>query len=304
LLYSAGRVTDPLPILTTEAGPDADPSLLVSPPEVWGPKLEALRALFAQDGDWVVTFSGGIDSAFVLAVAVQERGEQIVALTAVSPTLPDEEREECERLATQLGARLVLVESDEMQVEGFFTNPKDRCFYCKQELYRVARTEAVRLGYTRVADGVNTDDLGDYRPGLIAADEAEVIHPLIEAGMDKADVRGAALHLGLDIWHKPAFACLSSRFPYGTHITPERLTMVGDVEMLLKRLGFRQYRVRYHDTICRIELRPADIPRAVQDEVREAIVGECLRVGFDYVALDLQGYRMGSLNKGVVPDAG
>ena len=295
-------MNEQLPILTTEADPDADPSRLVSPPEVWGPKLEALRALFRGEGRWVVTFSGGIDSAFVLAVAVQERGDDVLAVTALSPTLPAVEQQECERLAAQLGARLHLVESREMEVEGFYTNPEDRCFYCKQELYRVARAEALSLGFEHVADGVNSDDLGDYRPGLIAADEARIVHPLIEVGMDKADVRGAALSLGLDIWHKPAFACLSSRFPYGTHITPERLKMVGDVELLLKELGFRQVRVRYHDDVCRIEVRPVDIPRVVEAATRARIIEVALAVGFSYVAVDLQGYRMGSLNRALVGD--
>ncbi len=296
-VYSARPVTEPLPILTTEAPPGADPSRLISPEEVWGPKLEALRTLFGRAGRWVVTFSGGIDSAFVLAVAVQERGDDVLAVTALSPTLPDVEKAECERLADQLGARLHLVESKEMEVEGFYTNPEDRCFYCKQELYRVAREEALSLGFEHVADGVNSDDLGDYRPGLIAADEAAVVHPLIEVGMDKADVRGAALSLGLDIWHKPAFACLSSRFPYGTHITPERLEMVGAVEQLLKELGFRQVRVRYHDDICRIEVRPEDIPRLVEQPIRDRVTEAAQGVGFRYVAVDLQGYTMGSLNR-------
>ena len=290
-------MNEPLPILTTDADPDADPSRLISPPEVWEPKLEALRALFRAEGRWVVTFSGGVDSAFVLAVAVQERGDDVLAVTALSPTLPDVEEQECERLAAALGARLHRVQSQEMQVEGFYTNPEDRCFYCKQELYRVARAEALSLGFEHVADGVNTDDLGDYRPGLIAADEARIVHPLIDVGMTKADVRGAALSLGLDIWHKPAFACLSSRFPYGTHITPERLKMVGDVELLLKELGFRQVRVRYHDDVCRLEVRTEDIPRVVQEEVRARIIEVALGVGFSYVAVDLQGYRMGSLNR-------
>ena len=294
-------MSEPLPILTTDAPVDADPSRLISPEQVWGPKLEALRALFRQQGRWVVTFSGGIDSAFVLAVAVQERGDEVLAVTALSPTLPDVEKAECERLAADLGARLHLVESAEMEVEGFYTNPKDRCFYCKQELYRVAREEALRLGFEHVADGVNTDDLGDYRPGLIAADEARIVHPLIEVGMNKADVRGAALSLGLDIWHKPAFACLSSRFPYGTHITPERLKMVGDVELLCKELGFRQVRVRYHDDICRIEVRPEDIPRLAQEPARGRITEVALGVGFSYVAVDLQGYTMGSLNRALDP---
>jgi len=286
-----------LPILTTNARRDADPSRVVSPESVWGPKLEALRALFRADGRWVVCFSGGVDSAFVLAVAVQELGEDVVALTAVSHTLPDEEREGCEVLAARLGANLQFVQSNEMAVEGFFTNPSNRCFYCKEELYRVARAAALEQGFDRIADGVNVDDLGDHRPGLIAADEAAILHPLVQVGMTKADVRGAARAVGLEVWDKPAFACLSSRFPYGTHITPERLTMVGDVERKLKDLGFRQYRVRYHDDLCRIEVRPADLPRLIDEPTRSEVLATARAAGFTYVTIDLQGYRQGAMNE-------
>ena len=297
--YHAGAVATSLPILQSVAPTNADPSRVVSSEAEYGPKLARLRALFAQGDKWVVCFSGGVDSAFVLAVAVAERGEDVLALTAVSHTLPDEEREDCERQARALGARHRFVTSDEMQVEGFFTNPTNRCFYCKEELYRVARTAAVELGADRIADGVNVDDLGDHRPGLIAAEQAAIVHPLVEAGMSKADVRGAALALGLDVWDKPAFACLSSRFPYGTHITPERLDMVGDVEQLLKGLGFRQYRVRYHGEICRIEVRPDDLPRLVTEPTRTTVIDACKAAGFAYVTIDLQGYRMGALNEGL-----
>jgi uncharacterized protein len=161
----------------------------------------------------------------------------------------------------------------------------------------VARAEARRRGFARIADGVNTDDLGDHRPGLIAAREADIVHPLVDAGMSKADVRGAARHLGLDTWDKPAFACLSSRFPYGTRITPERLGMVGDVEDTLRHLGFRQVRVRYHDDVVRIEVDPSAIARLVEPGIRDAVVAAAKAAGFRYVTVDLQGYRMGSLNE-------
>ena len=288
-----------LPILDTQASPGADSSLVVSSADSWRPRLERLRQRLRDDERWVVAFSGGIDSAFLLAIAVQERGEDVLALTAVSPTLPDEEREDCERIAKLLGARHLFVESNEMDVEGFYSNPTNRCFFCKEELYRVAWKEAQALGYGRVADGMNVDDLQDHRPGHLAAQEAGVVHPLEEAGLSKADIRGAARALGLDIWNKPAFACLSSRFPYGTPITQERLTMVGSIEALLKELGFRQYRVRYHDEICRIEVRPADLPRLVEEPVRGKVVALCHEVGFRYVTLDLQGYRQGAMNEGL-----
>jgi pyridinium-3,5-biscarboxylic acid mononucleotide sulfurtransferase len=288
-----------LPILSNAADPGDDPSRIVSPESVWGPRLQRLRSIFARGDQWIVCFSGGVDSAFVLAVAVAERGEDVLALTAVSETLPDEEREGCMRLAAALGARHQLVESNEMEVEGFFSNPTNRCYFCKSELYRVARRAAKDLGAQYIADGVNVNDLGDHRPGLIAADEAAIVHPLVEAEMTKADVRGASRALGLDVWDKPAFACLSSRFPYGTRITPERLDMVGTVERLLKALGFRQYRVRYHGEVVRIEVRPEDLPRLVAEPARSQVVQSCHDVGFRYVTLDLQGFRSGSMNEGL-----
>jgi uncharacterized protein len=290
-----------LPILSLVADDD-DPSRVVSPESQWRPRLERLRAVFAEPGPWVVCFSGGVDSAFVLAVAVAERGDDVLALTAVSETLPDEERDDCARQAAALGARHRFVQSNEMEVEGFFTNPTNRCYFCKSELYRVARAAALQTGAAHIADGVNVDDLGDHRPGLVAADEAAIVHPLVRAGLTKADVRGAARALGLDVWDKPAFACLSSRFPYGTRITPERLDMVGTVERLLKALGFRQYRVRYHGDVVRIEVRPVDLPRLVTEPLRSQVVQTCKDVGFRYVTLDLQGFRSGSMNEGLTED--
>jgi len=288
-----------LPILDSQAIPGADPSLVVSSAQDWRPKLARLRQRLREAPRWVIAFSGGIDSAFLLAIAVQERGADVLALTAVSPTLPDEEREDCSRIARALGATHLFVESNEMDVEGFYSNPTNRCFFCKEELYRVAWNEAKTLGYEHVADGMNVDDLQDHRPGHQAAQEAGVVHPLHEAGLTKADIRGAARALGLDIWNKPAFACLSSRFPYGTQITKERLHMVGSIEALLKELEFRQYRVRYHGEICRIEVRPEDLPRLIADPVRSTVVDLCNEVGFRYVTLDLKGYRQGAMNEGL-----
>jgi uncharacterized protein len=288
-----------LPILDSTALPDSDPSLIVSSPADWRPKLAQLRQRLRQSPRWLVAFSGGIDSAFLLAIAVQERGAEVLAITAVSPTLPDEEREDCSRIAEALGAKHRFIESNEMEVEGFYSNPTNRCFFCKEELYRVAWGAARSLGYDQVADGMNVDDLKDHRPGHLAAAEAGVVHPLEEAGLTKADIRGAARTLGLDIWNKPAFACLSSRFPYGTQITKERLHMVGSIEALLKELGFRQYRVRYHGEICRIEVRPADLSRLIEEPVRSRVTECCNAVGFRYVTLDLQGYRQGAMNEGL-----
>ncbi len=265
----------------------------------WEPKLRALRALFQQGESWMVAFSGGVDSALVLQVAVEERGAGALAMTAVSPTLPDSEREACIAFARRLGTRHLLVESKEMEVEGFRSNPSNRCFFCKDELYSLAWEQARDLGIARIADGVNVDDLGDHRPGLDAASQHGVVHPLVEAGMTKADVRGAAQALGLSLWDKPAFACLSSRFPYGTPITTRGLTMIESVEEVLKQLGFEQVRVRFHDPICRIEVLPADLPQLVAEPTRTQVLQACKRAGFRYTTIDLQGYRTGSLNEGL-----
>ena len=286
-----------LPILSTASETHSDPSLVVSPPERWQPGLLKLRAIFADRQRWIVAFSGGIDSTFVLRVAVEERGDDVLALTAVSATLPEQERKECIELAHAMGARHLLIDSHEMDRRDFVSNPSNRCYFCKDELYSIARQQAKRLGVEQIADGVNVDDLGDHRPGLIAAKEHSVVHPLVLAGMTKADVRGAALALGMTTWSKPAFACLSSRFPYGTEITGERLMMVGAVEALLKELEFRQYRVRYHGEMCRIEVRPEDLVRLVTAPIREQVIRCCQDAGFSYVTLDLQGYRTGSLNE-------
>ena len=286
-----------LPILQSSAVPGDDPSVVVSAPETWEPKVARLRTLLASR-PWIVAFSGGVDSAFVLHVA-QEVRDDAIALTAVSPTLPDDERAACEAFTGSRGVVHRLVPSHEMDEPGFAGNPVNRCYFCKSELYSIARRETSLLDREAIADGVNVDDLGDHRPGLQAALEHGIVHPLVEVGMTKADVRGAARALGLAEWNKPAFACLSSRFPYGTAITEERLNMVGSVETLLRELGFRQVRVRYHGDVCRIEVLPTDLPRLVSNTVREPIIEAARAAGFKYTTLDLQGYRMGSLNEGL-----
>ena len=264
---------------------------------MWRGKLEVLRARFRRPGRWVVCFSGGVDSALVLKVAVEERGDDVLALTALSPTLPVREREECARLAASFGARHALVDSDEMANPDFVRNPTNRCYHCKDELYTVARRHARSLGYDWIADGVNVDDLGDHRPGLLAADEHDVLHPLVDAGLDKADVRGAARGLGIDVWDKPAFACLSSRFPYGTPITQGGLDRVGRLEFFLADHGFRTVRVRSIGDVARIEVLPARIPLLAEEPLRSTVREVARAAGFSGVTVDLRGYRQGSLNE-------
>jgi uncharacterized protein len=263
-------------------------------------KLEQLRQSVRSLGSVLVCFSGGIDSALVLAVAQQELGDSAVALTAVSPSLPLSERGDAERIARELGARHVFVESHELDREGYAKNGPDRCFHCKSELYELAETTRTELALAHIANGTNQDDLGDHRPGLEAARRAGVKSPLLDAGLGKADVRAVAKLLGIDAWDKPAAACLSSRIPYGTSVTPERLSRIGGFEAELRALGLRQVRVRFHDAIARIEVALDELPRLLEPGVREAVVEAGKRHDFRYVTLDLAGYRQGSHNEVLV----
>ena len=259
-------------------------------------KYERLQAILREMGSVLVAFSGGVDSTFLLRVAHDLLGEGAVALTATSPTYPQGEFREAQELAGSIGARQIVVDSNELEIPGFSANPRDRCYHCKKELFQLCLERAAALGLACVADGSNQDDLGDYRPGRRAVAELGVRSPLLEAGLTKAEIRELSRELGLPTWEKQAFACLSSRFPYGTEITADRLAMVERCEESLKARGFRVYRVRYHGDTARIELDPAELPRLLQPELRSEIVGEFKRAGFKYVALDLEGYRTGSMN--------
>jgi len=263
-------------------------------------KLERLRSGLRALNSVLVCYSGGIDSAFVLAVAHAELGEKAVGMTAVSPSLPDSERLDAERIAKTIGAAHRFVESREIEREGYVKNAPDRCFHCKSELYEIAARKCREWGLSTIANGTNLDDLGDYRPGLHAAREAGVRSPLVDAAMTKADVRAAARLIGLDVWDKPASACLSSRIPYGTSVTRERLAQIGGFEAALKALGFAQVRVRWHGQIARIEIDLRDIERLLAPGVREAIVAAGKQHGFAYTTLDLAGYRPGSHNEVLV----
>lgn len=258
-------------------------------------KLERLRQLFTEMGSVLVAYSGGLDSAFVLKVATDVLGERAVGLTAVSPSLSARERQDAERIATLLGARHLVVDTHELDDPGYAANPVNRCFFCKSELYRTTTRERARLGLAVVVNGTNLDDLGDYRPGLDAAREAGVRSPLVEAELTKLEVRELARALGMDVWDKPAAACLSSRIPYGTPVTRERLAQIAALEEALHGLGFRQVRVRHHGELARVEVSKSEL--ALAFDLRDELVLAGKRAGYTFVTLDLAGYRTGSLNE-------
>ncbi len=243
----------------------------------------------------LVCFSGGIDSALVLRVAHDVLGARALGMTALSPALPQSEREEAAAFARALGVPHVLVDSHEIDDPNYTANPTNRCYFCKSELYTVARREAAARGLAVVVNGTNRDDLGDYRPGLQAATEGEVRSPLVEAGFTKADVRRVAQLLGMKIWDKPAAACLASRIPYGTSVTHQRLRQIDEAEQGVKALGLRQVRVRFHDTLARVEVAQPELERAFA--LRSEISAACKRAGFAFATLDLDGYRVGSNNE-------
>jgi len=260
-------------------------------------KYEVLKAAIARCESAVVCFSGGVDSALLLKVAHDVLGSRCVAMTAVSVTMAQSERADALKLGTDMGVVHHVIESAELERPGFSQNPVDRCYHCKAELMDLAKPLAEKLGFLAVLLGTNVDDLGDHRPGLKAADERGALHPMVEAGLTKPEVRALSKELGLPTWDKPQLACLSSRFPYGTEITQERLSQVDAFEDGLRALGFRQLRVRFHGEIARVELEHEAMPRAMEVGVREQIVSLGRRLGFTFVALDLAGFSSGSLNQ-------
>jgi uncharacterized protein len=261
------------------------------------PTIERLKSGLAEAGRMLVAFSAGVDSTFLLKVAHLALGDGVVALTATSPTVPPGELEAARAFAASLGCRHIVIDSHELENPSFAQNPVNRCFFCKDELYRICRDQARRLGIETVVDGTNLDDLKDHRPGLQAAAEFGVRHPLVEAELTKDDIRRLSRQLDLPTWDKPSSPCLSSRFPYGTQINLDNLKRVGVCELYLKELGFRELRVRYHGDLARIEVPPGELSKLVNSPTREDVVQRFKQAGFKYISVDLQGFRSGSLNE-------
>ena len=262
-------------------------------------KDASLRRALTGFGSVIIAFSGGTDSAYLAWVATDVLGDKAQCITADSPSYPSRHRELARRLARDFSLHHEFIVTREMDRPEYRANEPDRCFYCKQELFTQLNALARERGIAMVADGANADDRGDYRPGRTAARELGVRSPLDDAGLNKAEIRELSRRAGLPTWDEPASACLSSRIPYHSNVTPEKLAMIERAEDVLLGLGFRVCRVRHHDDVARIELGPDELPRALDSTVREAIVRELKAIGYRYVTLDLQGYRMGSLNEGV-----
>jgi pyridinium-3,5-biscarboxylic acid mononucleotide sulfurtransferase len=260
-------------------------------------KERQLLARLAEIPSVIVALSGGADSAYLAWAAHRALGSRALSVTALSPSFSAHDRTVVEEFARAAGLHHQFVETHEMDNPAYRANAADRCFFCKDELFSVLDAMAQERGFTATAYGVNADDTLDFRPGHRAAKEHRVLAPLLEVGLSKQEIRHLSQRAGLTTWDRPASACLASRVPYGTEVTPERLLLIERGEAALRQLGFRQFRVRLHDKLARVEIAPDEMPRAFVPEMATAISQELKRAGFTYVALDLQGYRQGSLNE-------
>ena len=279
-----------------QLAPSAAPS--INEPELRR-KEAALLSILNEMGHVIVAYSGGTDSAYLAWAAVKALGEKAVAITADSASIPASHKRDAEEFAAQFGIRHEYIETFEFDNPDYVKNDKNRCFHCKDELFSRLDKVCAERGVTNVVYGVNVDDLGDWRPGQGAASAHNVKAPLVEAGLCKAEIRELSRLAGLPTWDRPAAACLSSRIPYGTEVTKERIKTVEDGEEALKELGFRQFRTRFHGDLVRIEVAVEELPRALAPEMAAKFVEIFKPLGFHYVTLDLQGYRQGSLNEAI-----
>jgi len=253
-------------------------------------KLEKLPSL-------MVAFSGGVDSTFLLAVAADTLGDRVTAVTASSTIQPVTDRERATAFTRELAIEHIVFDSDEKSIPGFAANTPDRCYHCKKALCVRLRQIAQEKGISHIAHAINIDDLSDYRPGIKAAEEMGLIAPLVDARLSKDEIRYLSKEMGLATWDKPSMACLASRIPYGTPITEENISMVGKAEKILADQGFRQYRVRHHGTVARIEVEEDEIARLTETALRKKIISKLKEIGFKHVALDLEGFRSGNMNR-------
>lgn len=260
-------------------------------------KESRLRALLREAGGVLVAYSGGVDSSYLALVATEELGPRALCVTGDSPSLARRLHDQAAEIAEKFGFRHEFIRTDEMADPNYAANPSNRCYFCKSELYSKLAPLAAERGLAFVVDGSTTDDLGDYRPGRVAASEHEVRSPLVEAGMTKEDVRALSRRAGLPTWDAPASPCLSSRIAYGTQVTIKRLREVETGEDIMRSLGFREFRVRHHDELVRLEVAPAELDRALDRRTADELARRFRALGFRYVALDLHGYRAGAMNE-------
>jgi len=279
-----------------KTGP-GDAALGRAVPDALRDKEQRLHAILTDLGSVIVAFSGGVDSAYLAVAAKAALGPRALAITADSPSYPDHHRQMANAVARQFELRHEVVETGELERPEYRANPANRCYFCKQELYTTLTRVARERGIGAIADGSNADDRGDYRPGRQAAREHGVVSPLDQAELTKDEIRLLARHAGLPTWDAPASACLSSRIPYGSEVTVDKLRMIERAESVLRDAGFRVCRVRHHDMMARLEIARSEMARALDPAISEHLVRELKAIGYHHVVLDLQGYRLGSLNE-------